>query len=719
MGFFNFDPTDPRAMELSGALSALSQAAMPSKYPVPFGAALGMAASGAMQGRAQAMQYQQQQQQLESSGIDLALKRAIMGPLVDELSRGNQGNSQAPEQAPNGAPAAAAADGGGAPPSKSGKTAQPSASIFDDYYSKFLAPEEGGYTASDGNGKPANFGINQGANPDVDVSKLRPDQAKNLTYQRYWTSSGAPYLKNPQLAIVQADTAFNMGPQAAWQLLQASGGDPAKYLALRAQRYQQIAQADPSKAAMLQGWMKRNHDLAQYLSGFDAQPENPQPGIANASNAAQAQANGTPGQQMQESTDGQGLARSLAMRQLFGGKDRYQTMRNGWAYDTWTNTWKHFPEMGEGITGQTGPDGQVTASVVPGELGALEQVEGLKAGIGAAAKKNVAGYNDFLETGGLGPTDASGNLKAQNIGATGPLPNSAQAPGAPGQVAPTAVQANPIVTGQGTKLPPISMAAPINQGTAYLAKRIPQWAETENDWNDALDSGYVAEQRAMAIADALKRVQSGQWTTEKADIIAKLRGVGIPVPNNVVSGANPEAVEEVLKNNFQSTLNQIRAFSSRPAAIEVQLAAKNFANPNLQPAANLQIIGETVGTLRWERAMLNDWAQAKQQGWQDPQDFQRAWTKLNPVQKFVDQTEKEIGPLKGMASSSQTGASTGTAAPPQSISSKPSTAPQGKQRIQNALDGLQPTDWSRLAARKGVSVSQLKAMYRASGFDVQ
>ena len=159
--------------------------------------------------------------------------------------------------------------GTGGGPAASGQPAQgqsPGAQGgFDAIYGGFVAPHEGGYTAHDGNGAPANFGINQKANPDINVANLKPDQAKQILKDRYWTPSGADQLP-PALQAIQFDTAVNMGVGAAKQLLQASGGDPAKYLQLRAARYQQIAQNDPSKASSLPNWLQRNNDLAQYVS---------------------------------------------------------------------------------------------------------------------------------------------------------------------------------------------------------------------------------------------------------------------------------------------------------------------------------------------------------------------------------------------------------------------------------------------------------------------
>lgn len=148
--------------------------------------------------------------------------------------------------------------GGGAPAGASGG--------FDAFYDNYLRGVEGGFAADDGNGAPVNFGINQGANPDIDVRNLTPERAKQLMYERYWAPSGADQLPDG-LAQVHADTAINMGLGAAQQLLNQSGGDPNRYLELRAQRYRAIAQQDPSKARYLNTWMRRNEQLAQFVGG--------------------------------------------------------------------------------------------------------------------------------------------------------------------------------------------------------------------------------------------------------------------------------------------------------------------------------------------------------------------------------------------------------------------------------------------------------------------
>ena len=137
---------------------------------------------------------------------------------------------------------------------------------WDNFYAGFVAPHEGGYAANDGNGFPANYGINQGANPDIDVASLQQDEARQILYERYWLGSGADRLPEA-LAMVHGDTAINMGVRAANDLLAQAGDDPLAYLDLRAERYRAIAAAQPDKAGYLPTWLARVDDLRAMIGG--------------------------------------------------------------------------------------------------------------------------------------------------------------------------------------------------------------------------------------------------------------------------------------------------------------------------------------------------------------------------------------------------------------------------------------------------------------------
>lgn len=130
----------------------------------------------------------------------------------------------------------------------------------------FTLKHEGGYNPSDANGKPVKYGINQGANPDVDVKNLTPEAAKRLYTERYWNPSGAANLPGP-LATVHADT-YYINPQRAQEFLQQSGGDPQRYLQIRQAWHDRLVANNPKKfGRYAKAWTSRVNALAQLVGG--------------------------------------------------------------------------------------------------------------------------------------------------------------------------------------------------------------------------------------------------------------------------------------------------------------------------------------------------------------------------------------------------------------------------------------------------------------------
>lgn len=116
---------------------------------------------------------------------------------------------------------------------------------------------EGGYSATDGNsGAPVNFGINQRANPDIDVKNLTKDQAVQLYKSRYWDAIGGDSLP-PSIRATAFDAAVNQGVPWTKAALQQAGGDVAAFNALREQRYRGIVASDPSQGKYLANWLSR------------------------------------------------------------------------------------------------------------------------------------------------------------------------------------------------------------------------------------------------------------------------------------------------------------------------------------------------------------------------------------------------------------------------------------------------------------------------------
>lgn len=143
---------------------------------------------------------------------------------------------------------------------------QPTSSNFESSVNRLLKTE-GGYKAVDGvSGAPVNLGINQKANPDVDVKTLTPEKAKAIYKERYWNAIGADNLP-PATATVALDAAANQGVDYAKKLIDKTGGDPMKMLDQREMDYRKLAKTDERQAENLNGWLNRVSDLRKEISG--------------------------------------------------------------------------------------------------------------------------------------------------------------------------------------------------------------------------------------------------------------------------------------------------------------------------------------------------------------------------------------------------------------------------------------------------------------------
>jgi hypothetical protein len=125
----------------------------------------------------------------------------------------------------------------------------------------FIFKKEGGYNADDGNGHPVNFGINQGANPDIDVKNLTKEKAAEIYKTRYWKAINGDTLP-PATALMAMDAAVNQGVGFAQEILAKSGGDVTKMAQLRKERYESIIAANPAKEKYRANWMKRLNEAS-------------------------------------------------------------------------------------------------------------------------------------------------------------------------------------------------------------------------------------------------------------------------------------------------------------------------------------------------------------------------------------------------------------------------------------------------------------------------
>jgi lysozyme family protein len=158
-------------------------------------------------------------------------------------------------------------DGGEVTGYKTGGTLEDE--VFERAFKKVLKFEGGSKYLKDDAGKgPTKYGINQTANPDVDIKNLTEDQAKEIYRTRYWNAIGGDALaaKNPQLATIAFDAAVNQGPGTAKKMLAQAGDNPYELLKLRQQLYVDLKNQNPEKfGKFLGGWTDRVSSLQKDL----------------------------------------------------------------------------------------------------------------------------------------------------------------------------------------------------------------------------------------------------------------------------------------------------------------------------------------------------------------------------------------------------------------------------------------------------------------------
>jgi hypothetical protein len=140
---------------------------------------------------------------------------------------------------------------------------------------------EGGYVNDPNDrGGETKFGISKRANPDVDVANLTKEQAARIYKERYWNAINADQLP-ANIREIAFDAAVNQGVGWTQNALAQAGNDPQKLLELRAQRYQNTVDDDPSQNKFLTGWMNRLRDVASAASGVASGVASAASGVAS------------------------------------------------------------------------------------------------------------------------------------------------------------------------------------------------------------------------------------------------------------------------------------------------------------------------------------------------------------------------------------------------------------------------------------------------------
>lgn len=170
-------------------------------------------------------------------------------------------------------------------------------------------------------------------------------------------------------------------------------------------------------------------------------------------------------------------------------------------------------------------------------------------------------------------------------------------------------------------------------------------AKNEDDMRTQFKGRQVVRQRINELFDLGQKLQTGKWADVKGDIVAGMRSLGIPFKST--DTANPEAVQQWIKNSTANVFDQVKALGGRILVSEIEGLAKANAQPNLEPAANLAILQQMAGLIDYEDKYYNDYTDWRKTNRGAPylDEFDKSWyaNKENKPQVFIDRVKSKTG----------------------------------------------------------------------------
>lgn len=179
---------------------------------------------------------------------------------------------------------------------------------------------------------------------------------------------------------------------------------------------------------------------------------------------------------------------------------------------------------------------------------------------------------------------------------------------------------------------------------ASLTEKLKETAKSEQNMFKTYRGLDTQQQRLQHLASVLEDYQPGAFAQTKGDFVAALRSAGFSVPNTAT--ANPAAFQQFIKESTAEVFEQLRTLPGQPRVAEIQGLQKALMDPHLQPEANKSLIGQMMGLVDYQKRYFEDyraWRNTPQgRNNPNPEDFDIAWRKANPVQNFISQATGNV-----------------------------------------------------------------------------
>jgi hypothetical protein len=162
--------------------------------------------------------------------------------------------------------------------------------------------------------------------------------------------------------------------------------------------------------------------------------------------------------------------------------------------------------------------------------------------------------------------------------------------------------------------------------------------------SDDYQKRQIAQSRVHGLLDVLTQYETGKFADTKGDIIGKLRGVGINVPDT--ASASPAKFEIFMKGAIKNVFDDLPG--GKILLAEISGLSKANANFTMQPEANAKILGDALAAVKYEDKYVLDYAKWRQENPNaySPMDtirFNEQWLKNNNLDAYKKETARHIG----------------------------------------------------------------------------
>jgi hypothetical protein len=159
-----------------------------------------------------------------------------------------------------------------------------------------------------------------------------------------------------------------------------------------------------------------------------------------------------------------------------------------------------------------------------------------------------------------------------------------------------------------------------------------------------------AREHYHSLINAFKMFESGSGEGKLAGLGAIMQSFGYTELAQKVASGDPAAVQQAEKIAPDLVLQTLKAANPRFAQAEFTVVNdKGVPEPNKLPEVNFKMIKSGLAYLNRTEAFALAWQRASQEeGWRSPSAYYAAWSKANPIAKFEEAADRQMGNFRGM-----------------------------------------------------------------------